>query len=87
MYICVYIYIYRCIIIIIISSSSSSSGGGSSSSISSSNSSSSSSSSTIKICEDLDWINLAHYRDNWRATVNEVMNLRVPQNAGNFLTS
>ena len=26
-------------------------------------------------------------RDRWRARVNEVMNLRVPLNAGNFLTS
>jgi len=25
-------------------------------------------------------------RDRWRALVNEIMNLQVPQNAGNFLT-
>jgi hypothetical protein len=36
---------------------------------------------------DVDWIHWAQDRDRWRALVNTVMNLQVPQNAGNFLTS
>jgi hypothetical protein len=35
-------------------------------------------------CGGMDWIELAEDRD--RLLVNAVMNLRVPQNAGNFLT-
>jgi hypothetical protein len=35
----------------------------------------------------MDWIALTQYRNRWRALVNAVMNLRVPQSAGNFLTS
>jgi hypothetical protein len=38
-------------------------------------------------CGDKDWIDLAEDRDRLLALVNAVMNLRVPQNAGNFLTS
>jgi hypothetical protein len=35
----------------------------------------------------MDWIDLAQDRDRWWAVVNEVMNLRVTSNAGNFLSS
>jgi hypothetical protein len=36
--------------------------------------------------DDMDWIDLARDRDRWKALVNTVMNLRVPQNAGKFLS-
>jgi hypothetical protein len=33
-----------------------------------------------------DWIDLADDRDQWRALVNTIMNLRVPYNIGKFLS-
>jgi hypothetical protein len=38
-------------------------------------------------CGVMDWIELAQDTDRWWAHVNVVMNLRVLQNVGNFLTS
>jgi hypothetical protein len=38
-------------------------------------------------CEGTDWHELAQDRDRCRTLVNAAMNLRVPKNAGNFLTS
>jgi len=36
---------------------------------------------------NMGWIDLAEDRDRRRALVNAVMNLQVPYNVGNFLTS
>jgi hypothetical protein len=35
----------------------------------------------------IDWIDLARDRDQWRALVNTIMNLRVQENTGKFLSS
>jgi hypothetical protein len=37
--------------------------------------------------ESLDWIYVAQDRNQWRALVDMIMNLRAPLKAGNFLTS
>jgi hypothetical protein len=36
---------------------------------------------------DMDCIDLSHDRDRWRTLVNTVMNLRIPQNVGKFLST
>jgi hypothetical protein len=35
----------------------------------------------------MDWIGLAQDSDEWKNLVNAIMNIRVPQNAGKFLSS
>jgi hypothetical protein len=37
--------------------------------------------------DGMDWIHLAQDKDQWRALVNTVMNLCVPENVGKFLSS
>jgi hypothetical protein len=37
--------------------------------------------------DGMDWIDVAQDRDQWRALVNTLVNLRVPYNAGKFLSS
>jgi hypothetical protein len=37
--------------------------------------------------EGVEWMHLVEDRDQWRAVVNTIMNLRFSQKMGNFLTS
>jgi len=39
------------------------------------------------VCGYMNWIGLVQDKDGWRMLVSAVMNLRIPYNAGNFLTS
>jgi hypothetical protein len=36
--------------------------------------------------DGVDWFDMPQDRDQWRALVNMVLNLQVPQNAGKFLS-
>jgi len=36
-------------------------------------------------CDGVDWIHVARNRNRWQTVVSTVMNLRLPQNADNFL--
>jgi len=38
-------------------------------------------------CENANWIHMVQSREEWWAFVNAGMNLRVPNNVGNFLIS
>jgi len=35
----------------------------------------------------MDWIDMAQDRDSWQALANALMNLRITETAGNFLTN
>jgi hypothetical protein len=35
----------------------------------------------------MDWTDLSKERDKWQALVNIAMDIQIPQNVGNFLTS
>jgi hypothetical protein len=35
--------------------------------------------------DGVNWIDMVQYRDQWRALMNKVINLRVPENAGKWL--
>jgi hypothetical protein len=37
--------------------------------------------------DGMEWIDLAQDRESWRALVNEVVNLRIAPNVGNFLST
>jgi len=39
------------------------------------------------VCEVMGWIDLAQDRGRWQSLVNAIVNLQIPSNAGNFLTS
>jgi hypothetical protein len=36
---------------------------------------------------DINWIHLAQDKNQWRASVNTVLNLRLPENVGKFLSA
>jgi hypothetical protein len=38
------------------------------------------------VWDGVDWMDITQDRDQWRALVNTVLNFRVPQNAGKFLS-
>jgi hypothetical protein len=38
-------------------------------------------------CGGMEWMELAQDKDRWQALMNVVMNLHVPENTGNFVTS
>jgi hypothetical protein len=40
-----------------------------------------------RVCGGVYWIHLAQHRDQWRALMNTITDLRVPWNVGKFLDS